>query len=168
MPTRTTAEELLLSIAGSKVADIAALPASIGRGFDSEDLLRQVVSDRLQLAGEHLRIGDQFLSVDEYRTSISRHYYAMYHCARAVVFAVEKGDDYQSHSRLAAKLPATLNRVEVLKANLTYARLTRNEADYDLYPSMGARWELDARAVAVSASEFIVECNDFVLRESLV
>ncbi|WP_172671131.1 HEPN domain-containing protein [Rhodococcus sp. RD6.2] len=168
MPSRSVTDRLLLDIAGAKAARLAAMPPMIGRSFRVSELIQQIVSDRLQLAGYHLRNGDILLGRGEYRTSISRHYYAMYHAARAVVFADSKGDDHQGHSVLPNHLPTNLDGRARWVQDLKFARLIRNEADYDLYPTKIADWSGDARGLAVIASDFTVACNDYALSEGLV
>ncbi|WP_425319644.1 HEPN domain-containing protein [Actinoplanes philippinensis] len=107
--------------------------------------MRSVVSDRLKLAGEHLQAGDSMVLAGHFRSAISRHYYAMYHSARAIVYAEEKGDDFERHSELPRHLPATLPDAPQWESRLTDARLLRNQADYDPYPSGAVEWEPDAR-----------------------
>ncbi|MGW0494956.1 HEPN domain-containing protein [Streptomyces sp. NPDC003007] len=124
-------------------------------------LLQQVVVDRLLLAGEHLRAGDHLLFGTQYRSAISRHYYAMYHGARAIVFAENRGDDYERHSILPRNLPPTLPNSATRESELTDARLLRNQADYDAYPLNESEWEADARALAVTAANFLQECESF-------
>ncbi|MFC4562708.1 HEPN domain-containing protein [Nocardiopsis mangrovi] len=124
-------------------------------------LLQQVVADRLLLAGEHLRSGDYLLRHLQYRSAISRHYYAMYHAARAIVFAENRGDDYERHNILARNLPSALPRSADRESELTDARLLRNQADYDAYPISEAQWEADSRTLAVTAARFLQECESF-------
>ncbi|MEU5609477.1 HEPN domain-containing protein [Streptomyces sparsogenes] len=123
--------------------------------------MQQVVVDRLLLAGEHLRAGDHLLFSTQYRSSISRHYYAMYHAARAVVFAANRGDDYERHNVLPRNLPTALQDSAVRESELTNARLLRNQADYDVYPLNESEWEGDARALSVTAANFLQACESF-------
>lgn len=162
MPVITPVDLVLLHISTSKSADISALPASTGRyPFPVVQLMQQVVVDRLLLAGEHLRAGDHLLFGTQYRSSISRHYYAMYHAARAIVFAENRGDDYERHNVLPRNLPATLQDGAIRESELTNARLLRNQADYDAYPLNESEWESDARALAVTAANFLQACESF-------
>ncbi|PQZ87145.1 hypothetical protein CQ016_09350 [Arthrobacter sp. MYb222] len=133
-----------------------------------DQLISQVVSDRLMLAGYHLQAGDGLLINGNYRTAISRHYYAMYHAARAITFAANKGDDYQRHMDLPAHLPQELIDRQTLSAELTSARLLRNEADYDLYPVNDGDWVSEARSLAGAASKFCEACENFALSEGYV
>ncbi|MGW3460731.1 HEPN domain-containing protein [Streptomyces olivaceoviridis] len=162
MPVVTPADLLLLHISTSKSAAISAIPTGGGRyPFPIAQLLQQVVVDRLLLAGEHLRAGDQLLFSAQYRSAISRHYYAMYHAARAIVFAEKKGDDHERHHILPRNLPSTLLDSSVRESELTDARLLRNQADYDAYPVNETEWENDARTLAVTAANFLQTCESF-------
>jgi uncharacterized protein (UPF0332 family) len=162
MPVVTPADLLLLHIATSKSAAISAIPQGGGRyRFPLAQLKQQVVMDRLLLAGEHLRSGDHLLFSTRYRSAISRHYYAMYHAARAIVFAENGGDDYERHNILPRNLPPSLPDSTTRESELTDARLLRNQADYDAYPLNETEWESDARALAVTAANFLQECESF-------
>ncbi|MFI0999990.1 HEPN domain-containing protein [Streptomyces galbus] len=123
--------------------------------------MQQVVVDRLLLAGEHLRAGDKLLFDAQYRSAISRHYYAMYHAARAIVFAENRGDDYERHNVLPRNLPPGLPDSATRESELTDARLLRNQADYDAYPLNETEWEDDARTLAVTAANFLQACESF-------
>src|SRR6185312_15237611 len=95
----------------SRVASLASLPAAGRYPMPIPDLIRQAASDRLTLAGDHLRRGDNALLNAEFRFAISRHYYAMYHAARAIVFAANRGDDYERHAELPRHLPNNMKQV---------------------------------------------------------
>ncbi|WP_436785939.1 hypothetical protein [Yinghuangia sp. YIM S10712] len=162
MPAFTITDQMLLSISTSKQAVLAAFPASGAKHpFPLADLIRQATTDRLLLAGEHLRAGDQLLFAAHYRSAISRYYYAMYQAARAVVFAEIKGDDHERHNILPRNLPQHLTDVAMREAELTDARLLRNQADYDVYPIGEPSWESDARGLAVTAANFVQSCETF-------
>ncbi|WP_169746596.1 HEPN domain-containing protein [Demequina maris] len=123
----------------------------------------RVCLDRLELSAAHLVVADQLLRDQRYRVAIGRYYYAMYHTARSAAFAFYRGDDHEKHSVLPQKLPGELPDREALVQDLQYARLLRNDADYDPYPTSDLVWEQDARAVAASASRFCAAVEDFVL-----
>jgi uncharacterized protein (UPF0332 family) len=149
--------------------DLAALPLNGGKyPFPVSQLIQQATSDRLLLAGEHLRAGDQLIFSNQYRAAISRHYYAMYHAARSIVYADFRGDDHERHNVLPRHLPTKLPGLGTREQQLTDARLLRNEADYDIYPFSMAEWEPDARQLAIAATEFVKACEDFALAEGYV
>ena len=168
LPQVVTAEALLQSVAQGTVSQLALLPASIGRGFTTTNLIKQVVSDRLELAGSHLRTADTLAQATLYRSAISRNYYSMYHAARAIVFGYHKGDDYQRHSVLPTHLPPPLPNASRWKNELDDARLVRNMADYDLYPRAALDWKNDSVNLAVVAAEFLTECEDFAMNVGFV
>ena len=164
MPIVTAADMVGLHISTLRKVDVAAFPASVGRyPFPLPVLLRQVVSDRLTLAGEHLRAGDQLVLAGHFRSSISRHYYAMYHAARAVVFAEEQGDDYERHNILPHHMPSAMVDIVLRETELRDARLLRNQADYDCYPVGHSGWEVDARTLASVAANFVRAFEDHAL-----
>lgn len=167
MPTLSAGDTALLYFSGLKAADIATLPR--GRaGTPVPAMLLQVTSDRLSLAGEHLRVGDTLLLHSQFRSAISRHYYAMYHSARAVVFGVVQGDDHEKHAVLPRNLPITMADMPLRELQLQDARLLRNQADYDPYPANGTSWEPGSRSLAAISADFVQACEDFALMNGLV
>lgn len=169
MPNVKPLDLLMRHISTCKRIDLATLPVNAGRyPFPVAQLIQQATSDRLLLAGEHLRAGDQLIFANQYRSSISRHYYAMYHAARSVTYADFRGDDYERHHVLPRHLPAKLPYLAVREQQLTNARFLRNEADYDIYPFSMAEWETDARQLAITATDFVKACEDFALTEGYV
>jgi uncharacterized protein (UPF0332 family) len=164
MPSLTLVEGILRHLAASNQATIAAMAVSQSRHpYPLDEAIRQVTSDRLALAGGHLRAGDYLVQRSAFRASISRHYYAMYHASRAVVFAVTNGDDHQRHNVLARNLPATLPQRSTREQQLTDARLLRNEADYEPYPINEVSWAAEAHGLAATASEFMHALEEYAL-----
>ena len=162
MPTLAISDSMLLYIGTLTQHGIASIPS--GRyPLPVSRMLSQVTSDRLWLAGEQLKAGDHLVAHSEFRSARSRHYYAMYHSARAIVFASYGGDDFQSHQKLPRNLPVAMADVVLRESQLSDARLLRNQADYDPYPAKQPDWEPDARALGVTASEFVSACEDFAL-----
>lgn len=166
MPVVTQNDQLLLHISNCTAEALTALMNGSNRyPFPLDDMLHQVVSDRLVLAGEHLRAGDQLVFALQFRSSISRHYYAMFHAARAIVFAETRGDDHQRHHVLPRHIPRGLGNSGQRENELVAARLLRNEADYDPYPASPSDWESDARQLSVTAGDFVQACEDYALAE---
>ncbi|MFF8100874.1 hypothetical protein ACF07S_14035 [Streptomyces sp. NPDC016640] len=85
----------------------------------------------------------------------------MYHGARAIVFAENRGDDHERHNILPRNLPSAWVNAATRESELTDARLLRNQADYDAYPLNESDWEADARALAVTAANFLQDCEFF-------
>lgn len=168
MPTLNLDEQVLLSISTCRQAELGAFPSKRRHPIPVADLVRRVCRDRLALAGDHLTAGDSLVLSGNYRSSISRHYYAMYHAARAVVFAHVQGDDYERHSDLAAAIPSAFPDAAIRRAELTDARLLRNEADYDIYPSSQSAWEADARSLLAVAARFVAESQSFAEQNGFI
>jgi uncharacterized protein (UPF0332 family) len=79
-----------------------------------------------------------------FRDAISRYYYAMYHALRACLFAYHRGDDFEKHSVLPLNIPPDFDPAVDWEQKMKNARLTRNRADYDLYPKSNTAWRADA------------------------
>lgn len=169
MPIVTLTDQMLLHISTSKSTTISTLPAGGSKyPFPTAQLLQQVVSDRLLLAGGHLGAGDALLFAMQYRSAISRFYYAMYQAARAIAFAETKGDDHERHNILPRNLPAGIDNPVAREAELTDARLLRNQADYDIYPIKESDWESDARALSATSANFVQMCESFALTNGYI
>jgi uncharacterized protein (UPF0332 family) len=154
-----------LAIADSM--DLGSIPN--GRyPFPLPRIFGQITSDRLSLSGQQIKAGDRLIANMEFRSAISRHYYSMYHAARAIVFVNHGGDDFQQHTVLSRNLPPTLTDYALRESQLTDARLLRNQADYDPYPAQLIDWEGDARSLSVTASEFVGACEDFALTNGYI
>jgi uncharacterized protein (UPF0332 family) len=164
MPTVTAIEQVMLHVCTRKKTELLTLGTATGRyPFPVAQLIPQITSDRLRLAGENLRTGDQLILTNQFRFAISRYYYAMYHAARSIVFAEIKGDDHQAHSELPRHLPPGMPNISARAQELISARLLRNEADYDPYPSAATEWQQDAQRIAITAPNFVQACEDFAL-----
>lgn len=111
------------------------------------DLQHQACADRIALAKNFLITADRLMKTrpPEYRSAISRYYYAMYHAIRAVAYFNEGGDDKESHSTLPGAVPSDFTDSALWQNSLKDARARRNEADYDPYPAHLSAW----RTVAV-------------------
>lgn len=168
LPTKNVTETFMQTFAQLNSKHRATFPIQIGNKFQTSNLAKQIVSDRLRLAGYHLRNGDFLIQNGQNRTSISRYYYCMYHAGRAVCYGYHLGDDYQQHSILPKNLPSNLPQQTSWSRSLNEARLLRNEADYDLYPDSDGRWKADATNLGVTAAEFLIECETFAINEGLI
>ncbi|WP_084075971.1 HEPN domain-containing protein [Demequina sp. NBRC 110052] len=130
-----------------------------------DDLIRRVAVDRLELSATHLSAADHLLRESRFRMCVGRFYYAMYHVARAAAFVAFRGDDYERHAVLPQNLPSDLRDVDALSQDLQFARLLRNDADYDPYPASDQVWEADARGLSATASSFCAVVEQFVRSE---
>lgn len=131
------------------------MEASLGRKLD--ELRDQTCADRLALAGTFLLAGDRLLRLrpPEYRSAISRYYYAMFHCMRAAVYYDNDGDDHQKHEVLAQHTPADFPDSAVWQNRLKDARGIRNDADYDAYPKQHSEFRQSALNLRAQATAMI-------------
>lgn len=126
-------------------------------GHSINELRDQVCADRLELAGQFLTAGDKLLRARhaEYRSAISRYYYAMYHAMRTVVYFVADGDDHEKHEILPSRTPADFPDSSLWANHLKGARSYRNEADYDPYPADPAEFKVTAKQLRDLAHDLL-------------
>jgi hypothetical protein len=86
----------------------------------------------------------------------------MYHAARAVAYLSNQGDDLEAHDKVAGGLPANFPNLAQWQNALKDARLRRNEADYDPYPTGERNFVAVNRALLAGATEFSRECEAFL------
>lgn len=168
MPQITLVDRMLLAVSTTRIVGIAALTGHSRYPFPVSEMVSKTLGDRLALSGISLGSGDELLRMGHHRSSISRHYYAMYHAARAVTFAFHGGDDFERHTDLPRNLPSSLDDPSRREQELTAARLLRNQADYDPYPSAVSEWEADARQIAATAADFCRACENLARSEGHV
>jgi uncharacterized protein (UPF0332 family) len=137
---------------GVRIEDLA------GRRID--DLIKEASAARFRLSVRFLQSAKRLVAQRPmlHRDSISRSYYSMYHAARAVVFVAYQGDDYEPHDKLAGGMPADFPDIEQWQNDLKEARLKRNEADYDPFPSGHASFRASSNALFNTATRFSREC----------
>lgn len=124
-------------------------------------LCEQVCVDRLAMADRLVLTGNKLMRTRpvEYRSAVSRYYYAMYHSVRAVVYYVHGGDDHQEHSTLPTKLPQDFPNNNIWLNDLKDARSFRNDADYDPYPFADTAWKPVAMQLASRAPQLATEAR---------
>lgn len=129
-----------------------------------EEMRHQVTADRLRLSETFLLAGDRFTRMRpaEYRSAISRYYYAMYHCMRAVVFFTSGGDDNQEHGTLPKHTPSDFPNAGIWENALKNARTTRNSADYDPYPETMTDWRQPAMDLAADATQLSLLASTYL------
>jgi uncharacterized protein (UPF0332 family) len=133
-------------------------------GRKLEELRHRATADRFQLALDSRRRGDRLLAATPplYRDALSRHYYAMYHAMRAVVFFVEGGDDHEKHAELPSRVPPDFTDADIWQNSLKNARTVRNAADYDPYPKAASAWRLDAESLRNDARRLLSLCHKYL------
>ncbi len=136
----TQVEQQLLRISKASQKQLSGfrdgvfITASTAKSID--DLRDQTCADRIALAETFLAAGERFVRgrPPEYRSAISRFYYAMYHSMRATAFFTYDGDDHQRHEALPQHTPKDFPTSAIWENRLKDARGRRNDADYDPYP----------------------------------
>jgi uncharacterized protein (UPF0332 family) len=131
------------------------------------DLQEQTCADRLRFARELLGVADKLARSRpaQYRSAISRYYYAMYHAMRAVVYYAHGGDDHNEHKVLPSHVPQDFVDSALWQNNLKDARAHRNDADYDPYPLDPNIWRDVALDLRVKSHQLIVLTEDYLRRK---
>jgi hypothetical protein len=86
----------------------------------------------------------------------------MYHTMRAVVFFVERGDDFEEHSKLPGRTPADFPDAATWQNALKDARLSRNAADYDPYPKSDRSYKKAAEDLSERSVELARASRDYL------
>jgi uncharacterized protein (UPF0332 family) len=137
----------------------ASIEADSGETVD--DLMRRIATDRLRLARIHKRHAQAFISMTppQYRSGVSRFYYAMYHAMRACAYLYHKGDDHNAHADLPLKIPQDFPTSSQWQTKLKEAHLARNMADYDPYPM---DWKTVVRTLGQDADDLIAAARIYL------
>lgn len=100
-------------------------------------LQKAAVRERMALSSKMLKNAKILLKMGSgfSRSTISRAYYSLYHCSRAVVYYYYSGDDHEAHSKISTKLPLDFPNRSYWANQIKAARLIRNQADYEPYPA---------------------------------
>ncbi len=128
------------------------------------DLQEQSCADRLKFAREFLGAADKLTRSRpaQYRSAISRYYYAMYHAMRAVVYYTHGGDDHNAHRDLPGYVPQDFADSAQWQNALKDARAHRNDADYDPYPLDPKIWRDVALDLKVKSYQLIGLTEDYL------
>lgn len=126
-------------------------------GREIDELARIVARDRWRLAAQHRRHGTSLFSLARppYRSVISRYYYAMYHAMRACAYLYHQGDDFEEHSKLPSNIPNDFPNQQTWQNKLKDARLMRNRADYDPYPTTEKFWKAQAGLIRADVTDLL-------------
>ncbi len=117
-------------------------------------MLRGTVA-RVDLARHFLESAGKFIRSRPplFRNAISRSYYSMYHAARGVAYVAHSGNDHEAHAALHNAIPNDFPDADRWKNAFKDARLLRNEADYEPYPSNDSEFAETSRAQCRIASD---------------
>ncbi len=146
----------------------ASLSTDSGQTIDSLKLT--VATARWRLAAAHRRDGNKLLRLAQppFRSAISRFYYAMYHSLRAAAFIFHEGDDYEEHSKLPMNLPSDFPDGGTWQNALKNARLSRNAADYDPYPTALSFWKCKATAIKTDTDLLLLQTKKYLITNGCI
>lgn len=98
-----------------------------------EGSLKELAGYRLERAKEMLSASENNLKMGEYKTSLNRSYYAVFHAMRSV--NALKGFDSSKHSGVIAFFTKEYLKTEILDRSLSFiikaSSLYREKSDYD-------------------------------------
>ena len=98
-----------------------------------EGSLKELAQYRMERAKEMLIASEENLKIEQYRTSLNRSYYAIFHAMRAV--NILEGYDSSKHSGVIAYFTQTFLKTERLDRELSKiikeASYLREKSDYD-------------------------------------
>ena len=98
-----------------------------------EGSLKELAKYRMERAKEMLVASEENLNIEQYRTSLNRSYYAIFHAMRAV--NILEGYDSSKHSSVIAYFTKTFLKTERLDRGLSKiikeASYLREKSDYD-------------------------------------
>jgi uncharacterized protein (UPF0332 family) len=136
-------------------------------GLNVDQLLEHAAKDRFKFAQQTLQCARWALKQPrpQYRTGLSRSYYSMYHAARAVIFFVEEGDDYEAHQELPRHLPGDFPDRARWENEIKTARFERNRADYDPYPKADRAFASTATSTFSVAESFLPVARRYLARK---
>lgn len=98
-----------------------------------EGSVKELAAYRLERAEEMLKAAEDNLNMEQYRTSLNRSYYAIFHAMRAA--NILEGYDSSKHSGVIAFFTMTFLKTERMDRNLSKiikeASYLREKSDYD-------------------------------------
>ena len=98
-----------------------------------EGSVKELAAYRLERAEEMLKAAEDNLNMEQYRTSLNRSYYAIFHAMRAA--NILEGYDSSKHSGVIAFFTMTFLKTERMDRNLSRiikeASYLREKSDYD-------------------------------------
>lgn len=136
-------------------------------GYTVHEIVGRVTLDRIQFGVRLLQSAQRLIRLrpQECRQATSRGYYAMYHIMRAVVFFVVGGDDHEKHSVLPDHIPSDFPNQGHWQNRLKNARLERNRADYEPYPSSDKGFETAARTIVSETDALLPVARAYLRRK---
>lgn len=133
-----------------------------------EGSLEELAEYRLERAKEMISASENNLKIGEYKTSLNRSYYAIFHAMRAA--NVLKGFDSSKHSGVIAFFTKEYLKTEILDRSLSFiikdSSLCREKSDYDDFYIAS---QTEAEEQLKNASCFVQKIDEYVnlVNESL-
>ena len=126
-----------------------------------ESSLKELAGYRLKRAKEMLSASENNLKIGEYRTSLNRSYYAVFHAMRSA--NALKGFDSSKHSGVIAFFTKEYLKTEILDRSLSFiikdSSLCREKSDYyDFYIAS----HTEAEEQLKNAKCFVQKIEDYV------
>ena len=126
-----------------------------------EGSIKELVGYRLVKAGEMLSASEDNLKIGQYKTSLNRSYYAVFHAMRAA--NALKGFDSSKHSGVIAFFTKEYLKTEILDRNLAViikdSSFCREKSDYDDFYVAG---RVEAEEQLKNAKWFVSQIEDYV------
>ena len=126
-----------------------------------EGSLKELAGYRLARAKEMLSAAESNLEIGQYKTSLNRSYYAVFHAIRSV--NVLKEFDSSKHSGVIAFFTKEYLKTEILDRNLAViikdSSLCREKSDYDDFYVAG---HAEAEEQLKNAKYFVNEIEEYV------
>ncbi len=170
----TTSEQRLLRVSRATNSDIKAYRAGVYleqvEGRTIQDLHQQAAADRMNLADAFLELGDRLMRSRPpmFRAAVSRYYYSMYHAVRSVVYFRAEGDDHEQHSVVPTKMPLDFPQLAYWQNELKDARLRRNEADYNPYPTTDSDFQTAASHLRSESRRLVQDSRAYLQQKGCV
>lgn len=126
-----------------------------------EGSLKELAKYRMERAKEMLVASEENLNIEQYRTSLNRSYYAIFHAMRAV--NILEGYDSSKHSGVIAYFTQTFLKTERLDRGLSKiikeASYLREKSDYDDFYIASKD---EAKKQLENAEIFLQKINGFI------
>lgn len=120
---------------------------------------------RIKLADDKLRLAKKLLIAKEYRDTISRAYYAMYHIAKALLLL--KNKDPYTHHGVNVFFNKIFTKTKIIDKKYSYmlarAQEKREDSDYDIIIEPT---QTEAQETVKNAEEFIKKCKEIISKEN--
>lgn len=126
-----------------------------------EGILKELAGYRLERAREMLSASESNLEIGQYKTSLNRSYYAIFHAMRSA--NALKSFDSSKHSGVIAFFMKTYLKTEILERKLAAiikdSSLYREKSDYDDFYIAGKK---EAEEQFENAKYFVQKIEDYI------